>query len=92
MDDLLPRILTAIAPTALPTNKISLVLAPAFANKDVIEKKASALLDGRSHVSTKDIETMAFPVLRHRIILNFEAERKGLTPDDAVREIIKKAK
>ncbi|MBR9699432.1 MoxR family ATPase [Candidatus Woesearchaeota archaeon] len=58
----------------------------------VLAAKASALLDGRTHVNTKDIETMAYPVLRHRIILNFEAERKGMTPDDAIKEIMKKVR
>ena len=47
---------------------------------------------GRNHVSSEDIITMAYPVLRHRIIMNFEAERKGMTTDDAVTELIKKLK
>jgi MoxR-like ATPase len=58
----------------------------------VLASKASALIEGRSHVSNEDIERMALPVLRHRIILNFEAERKGMTADDAIKEIIKKVK
>ena len=33
---------------------------------------------------------MAYPILRHRIILNFEAERKGLTNDDVIRKILEK--
>jgi len=33
---------------------------------------------------------MAYPVLRHRIILNFEAEREGKTPDDIIKAIIDK--
>jgi len=36
----------------------------------------------------EDVKAMAYPVLRHRIILNFEAERKGMTTDDAVKHII----
>lgn len=58
----------------------------------ILAAKASALLDGRSHVSSKDIDEMALPVLRHRLILNFEAERKGMSTDDAVMEILKKVK
>ncbi|MDO8480590.1 MAG: MoxR family ATPase [Nanoarchaeota archaeon] len=58
----------------------------------ILAAKANALIDGRSHVSTQDIETMAYPVLRHRIIMNFEAERKGMKPDDVIAEVMKKLK
>jgi len=58
----------------------------------IMAAKAHALLMGRTYVSTEDVTKMAYPVLRHRIILNFEAERKGMTPDDAIKEFIKKAK
>ena len=58
----------------------------------VMASKANAILEGRNFVSKKDIEEMALPVLRHRIILNFEAERKGMSTDDAVNEILSKAK
>jgi len=58
----------------------------------VIAAKARALMHGRNHVSSEDIGVMALPVLRHRIILNFEAERKGMTTDDAVIDILKKVK
>ncbi len=58
----------------------------------VLASKARALLMGRNHVSMEDVTKMVYPVLRHRIILNFEAERKGLKPDDAIREIISKVK
>lgn len=58
----------------------------------ILASKARALLMGRNHVSMDDIVRMAYPILRHRIILNFEAERKGLKADDAIKEIIGKAK
>ena len=58
----------------------------------ILASKARALLKGRNHVSSEDIETMAYPILRHRIILNFEAERKGIGVDDAVTELLKKVK
>ena len=35
---------------------------------------------------------MAYPILRHRVILNFEAERKGMTTDDAIKHILDKVK
>ena len=55
----------------------------------ILSAKARALIRGRSHVSSEDIREMALPVLRHRVILDFEAERKGITVDEAIRQIIK---
>jgi len=54
----------------------------------VVTAKARALLAGRAYVSEADIEAMAKPVLRHRIIVDFRAEREGMTPDDAVEELL----
>lgn len=51
--------------------------------------KARALLEGRKHVSKEDIFQMAYPVLRHRIILTFEAERQGLKNDDVIKTMLK---
>ena len=58
----------------------------------ILAAKARALINGRNHVATEDIVKMAYPVLRHRIILNFEAERKGMTTDDAVTQLLEKTK
>ena len=52
--------------------------------------KARALIYGRRHVTSDDLIAMAKPVLRHRIILSFEAERRGLNNDKVVDELIKK--
>ena len=46
--------------------------------------KARAFLHGRSHVTGEDIEALAAPVLRHRIIVDFRAEREGRTADDLI--------
>jgi MoxR-like ATPase len=54
----------------------------------VLAGKARAFLRGRSHVSADDLEAVAAPVLRHRIILDFEAERAGRTPDDVVADLL----
>jgi MoxR-like ATPase len=54
----------------------------------VLTGKARAFLRGRSHVKWEDIEAMAPPVLRHRIIVDFRAEREGLDADDVVRSIV----
>ena len=58
----------------------------------ILASKARSLIQGRNHVSNEDLNLLAYPVLRHRIILNFEAERKGMTVDDAIKTILDKAK
>jgi MoxR-like ATPase len=55
----------------------------------VLAAKARAVLNGRYYVSTDDIRSVAGPVLRHRIVTNFNAEAEGLKPDDIVKRLIK---
>ncbi|RLM95744.1 MoxR family ATPase [Haloarcula sp. Atlit-7R] len=50
--------------------------------------KARAFLQGRSHVTGADIEALAAPVLRHRIIVDFRAERAGQTADDLIASLL----
>ncbi|HEX6973225.1 MAG TPA: AAA family ATPase, partial [Vicinamibacterales bacterium] len=50
--------------------------------------KARALLDGRMVVALDDVEAVALPVLRHRILLNFQAEADGIGSDDIVRRLL----
>ena len=54
----------------------------------ILGAKARALLHGRTHVATDDIQALAKPVLRHRLVLNFAAESEGVTPDDVVERLI----
>jgi MoxR-like ATPase len=58
----------------------------------ILAGKARALIDGRDYVSRGDIEEMAYPVLRHRLILNFDSERRGITTDNVIKKILKEAK
>ncbi len=51
--------------------------------------KARALLQGRTYVSTDDIQSLAHPVLRHRIVPNFSAESDGITADAVIDRLIK---
>ncbi len=50
--------------------------------------RAHAWLQGRDYVSPEDIQTMAFDVLRHRLILSYEAEADGITTDKFIEELI----
>ena len=54
----------------------------------VLGGKARAVLDGRASVSCEDIAAIAAPVLRHRIITNFNAEAQGVTPEAVVERLL----
>ena len=58
----------------------------------ILAAKARALISGRNFVSEEDVVKMAYPVLKHRIILNFESQRKGVTLEHVIDGIIKHAK
>ncbi|ERS81202.1 ATPase AAA [Marinobacter sp. EVN1] len=50
--------------------------------------RALAWLDGRDYVTPDDVQTMAYDVLRHRILLTFEAEAEGMTADSVLQRLI----
>ena len=54
----------------------------------VVAAKAHALLEERAYVSESDVEAMAAPVLRHRVVVGFRAEREGVTPDDVIADLV----
>ena len=53
----------------------------------VLGAKARAVLHGRYYVSCEDIRAVAVPVLRHRIITNFNAEAEGIKPEDIIQRL-----
>jgi MoxR-like ATPase len=54
----------------------------------VLGAKARALMHGRHHVAVKDVQALAGPILRHRIIPNFYAEAEGVTPERIIAQLI----
>jgi MoxR-like ATPase len=50
--------------------------------------KARALLEGRSVVAHEDVRTVALPVLRHRLLVNFQAEADGITPEHIITRVL----
>ena len=58
----------------------------------VLCAKARAVLNERFSVLPEDIETLAFPILRHRVSLNFRADAEGITTDDVIAELLKNLK
>jgi MoxR-like ATPase len=55
----------------------------------ILGGKVLALLDGRFNLAYEDIRRLALPVLRHRLILGFEAEAEGIGTDQVIRDILK---
>ena len=50
--------------------------------------RAHAWLNERDYVSPEDVQAVAYDVLRHRILISYEAEAEGITPDDVIRKLI----
>jgi MoxR-like ATPase len=91
-NDIKQRAIKIIVATRTNKDVIHYGASPRASIGIILASKARALIKGRNHVSNEDINEMAYPVLRHRIILNFEAERKGMTTDDAIKHILDKVK
>lgn len=62
---------------------------PRGAQAIILTSKVLALMAGRFHVSREDIEKAALPALRHRILLNYEAEADGVTADKLIGTLLK---
>jgi len=58
----------------------------------VFGAKARALVQGRTHVSPEDIRTLAAPVLRHRILVNYRAEAEGTNVETIIRRLLESVK
>ncbi|HZO85347.1 MAG TPA: MoxR family ATPase, partial [Verrucomicrobiae bacterium] len=61
---------------------------PRGAQTLLLAGKVRALTDGRFNVSLDDVQASALPALRHRFILNFEAEAEGITTDHIISQIL----
>jgi MoxR-like ATPase len=62
---------------------------PRGAQTLILAGKVRALAQGRFNVSFDDLQAAALPALRHRLILNFEAEAEGITTDHIIEQILK---
>ena len=63
-------------------------VSPRGAQAIVLGAKIRALMEGRLNVSYDDVRAVALPALRHRLILNFEAEASGVSADDVLRGVL----
>jgi MoxR-like ATPase len=77
---LAPHLKLLIRCGASPRGTINLALAA----------KAAAFLEGRNYVTPQDVKALAPDILRHRVLLSYEAEAEGMTSDDVVRTLLDK--
>lgn len=61
---------------------------PRAAQAMIRAAKARAFMEGRLNVSFEDVQSVAYPVLRHRVLLSFDAISEGITEDEVIRQII----
>ena len=95
VQDYIVRLVLATHPDgqfALPiTNQyIRWGASPRGAQTIALAAKVRALLDGRYNVSFEDVRRVYLPAMRHRIILNFEAQAEGIEPDKVLLQLLEK--
>jgi len=88
-DDLKKYVVDLVGTTRKKADLIEYGASPRASIGIILAAKARALIKGRKFVSREDINTVALPVLRHRIVLTFEAERQNLSEDDVIRKLLK---
>ncbi len=94
MYEILVRMIAALTPsnkyaTELTKQYVRFGPGPRGAQAIVLSAKVTALLDRRINVSFEDIRSVILPSLRHRLILNFQAEADGVTADDIIEQVRK---
>lgn len=86
------RLVVATHPSGSPSTKTQQFVrygsSPRGAQAMMLGAKVTALLAGRYNVSFDDIKAVAPSALRHRLLLNFEAQAKGITTDDVVEDLL----
>ncbi|MFB6080686.1 MAG: AAA family ATPase [Haloferacaceae archaeon] len=86
-DDVRDRVIRLVRATR-ETERVEFGASPRASMGLVLTAKARAFLHGRAHVSWEDVAAMAPSVLRHRLIVDFRAEREGVTADEIVDDLL----
>ncbi len=89
-EDLRKKVVSLVNKTRSDKDLIEYGASPRASIGLVLASKAHALVNGRTYVSMDDVKKMSYPVLRHRIILSFKAEREGRTTDDVITQLLQK--
>ncbi|MEC9373714.1 MAG: AAA family ATPase, partial [Planctomycetota bacterium] len=77
---------------AITNRYVRVGASPRGAQALILAAKVRALIDGRFNASYADVKASALPALRHRVILNFEAEADRIDPDEVVKQILESTK
>ncbi|MEA3294743.1 MAG: MoxR family ATPase [Euryarchaeota archaeon] len=91
-DELKKKVIKIVSQTRTDKEFIEFGASPRASIALILSSKARALINGRNFVSDEDVQSMAYPVLRHRIILNFESQRKGISHDQVIDSILQHTK
>jgi MoxR-like ATPase len=96
IEDYVVRLVHATQPQNSPNSPVRQYLrfgsSPRGAQSVILGAKGHALADGRVHVSYEDVENVLYPALRHRIILNFQAEAENVNADQIMAEVMKQVR
>ncbi|MEH1739675.1 MoxR family ATPase [Fusobacterium varium] len=87
-EKLMDYILDIVFKTRETNNYIACGASPRASIALVVSAKANAFLEGRDHVIPQDIKRVIFDVLRHRMILTYEAEAEGKKVEDIITDIL----
>ena len=87
-DAVMDYLLNIVMATHEPNPYIKEGASPRAAQALIRGAKASAFLEGRFNVSFQDVERMAYPVLRHRILLSFDAISEGVSEDGVIARLL----
>jgi MoxR-like ATPase len=98
LEDYVVRLIDATQPNGRTKNGVPAEVkdyirygsSPRGAQSIILGAKGNALIEGRVHVSYEDIAAVVYPALRHRLILNFQAEAENVTTDQILKAIIAK--
>jgi MoxR-like ATPase len=95
-DDLISYVSTLIRSTRPETTTVNYIkdwvrwgAGPRAGQALILTAKSRALLKGRLAVIMEDLHVMAYPVLRHRILMNFKAEAENISTDKVASELIR---
>ncbi len=91
-DAVMDYLLEVVMATHTPNTHIREGASPRAAQAMIRAARAKAFLEGRFNVSFQDVKEMAYPVLRHRILLSFDAISEGVNEDQIIQRILEDRK
>ena len=88
MDDSIINYIMSIISSTRDSHNLLLGASPRASIALLLSSKTLASIEGRDYVIPEDIQYLALPILRHRVIVASEAQIDGITPDDVINQIL----